>query len=166
MGFVPGGFDLVSISASLHHLADASPVFSEIGWVLRPGGYLVVAEMHRDVTTEAQQTSVQAHTWAASVDLALGVPHYPTLTRQQILDWVARLDLDNISVYDWEEMDSDPWDKDRIAELEDLLDRYLSRAQGLPARAGIEAQARALGLRLQKIGAQDEPCIAVIGKKP
>ncbi len=44
LGFADESFDTVSISASLHHLADASPVLVEIERVLRPGGRLVVAE--------------------------------------------------------------------------------------------------------------------------
>ncbi|NIV31266.1 MAG: methyltransferase domain-containing protein, partial [Anaerolineae bacterium] len=39
LGFADESFDTVSISASLHHLADASPVFAEMGRMLRPGGY-------------------------------------------------------------------------------------------------------------------------------
>jgi ubiquinone/menaquinone biosynthesis C-methylase UbiE len=100
LGFKDGSFDTVSVSASLHHLADASAVFAEIGRMLKPGGHLVVAEMHRDVTTEAQLTSVRLHTWAAAVDSAAGLSHYPTLTRQQIVGLVEALDLRDISVYD------------------------------------------------------------------
>ncbi len=166
LGFADEGFDTVSISASLHHLADASPVFVEIGRTLRPGGHLIVAEMHRDVTTEAQLTSVRLHTWAAAVDLALGLPHYPTLIRQQIVDLVEALDLDNISVYDWADVDSDPLDEDRITSLEGVLDRYLSKAQGLPDHLEIEAQAGALRRRLREVGAQSEPRIVIVGQKP
>ncbi len=166
LGFADESFDTVSISASLHHLADASPVFAEIGRMLRPGGHLVVAEMHRDVTTEAQLTSVRLHTWAAAVDLAAGLPHYPTLTRQQIVGLVEALDLRNISVYDWADVDSDPLDEDRITSLEGVLERYLFKAQGLPDHLEIEAQAEALRRRLREVGAQSEPRIVIVGQQP
>jgi SAM-dependent methyltransferase len=166
LGFKDGSFDTVSISASLHHLADASPVLAELGRMLRPGGHLVVAEMHRDVTTEAQLTSVRLHTWAAAVDSAAGLPHYPTLTRRQIVGLVEALDLRNISVYDWADVDSDPLDQDRITSLEGVLERYLSKAKGLPNRLEIEAKAQALRRRLRQVGAQSEPRIVIIGQKP
>lgn len=166
LGFRDGSFDTVSVSASLHHLADAAPVFAEIGRMLRPGGHLVVAEMHRDATTEAQLTSVMLHTWAAAVDLAAGLPHYPTLTRQQIVDMVEALDLRNISVHDWADVDSDPLDEDRITSLEGVLERYVSKAQGLPDHLEIEARAHALRRRLRQVGAQSEPRIVIVGQKP
>ncbi len=166
MGFAQGSFDTVSVSASLHHLADASPVFSEIERTLSPGGHLVIAEMHRDATTEAQLTSVKIHAWAAAVDLALGSPHYPTLNRQQILELVAGLNLSNVSIHDWDDVDSDPLDEDSITALEKVLDLYLSKAQGLPDRAEFEAQAEALRQRLREVGAQSEPRIAIVGQKP
>jgi ubiquinone/menaquinone biosynthesis C-methylase UbiE len=166
LGFADGSFDMVSISASLHHLADASPVFSEMGRMLRPGGHLVVMEMHRDVTTEAQWTSTRLHTWAAAVDLALGHPHYPTLTRQQIVDRVGVLGLRNVAVYDWVDEDTDPLYEERLTALEGVLERYLAKAQGLPDYTGIEAQAAALRRRLRQVGAQSEPRIVIVGQKP
>jgi SAM-dependent methyltransferase len=166
LGFADESFDTVSISASLHHLPDASPVLAEIGRMLRPGGCLVVAEMHRDVTTEAQLTSVRLHTWAAAVDLAVGLPHYPTLTRQQIVALIESLHLRNISIYDWADVDSDPLDENRIAALESVFERYLPKAQGLPDYPAIEAQAEALRRRLREVGAQSEPRIVIVGQKP
>jgi SAM-dependent methyltransferase len=166
LGFRDGSFDTVSVSASLHHLVDVAPVFAEMGRMLRPGGHLVVAEMHRDVTTEAQLTSVRIHTWAAAVDSAAGLPHYPTLTRQQIVGLVEALDLRSVSVHDWADVDSDPLDKERITSLEGALEQYLSRAQGLPDQPEIEAQAEALRRRLREVGAQSEPRIVIVGQKP
>lgn len=166
LGFADESFDTVSISASLHHLADATPVFGEIGRMLKPGGHLVVAEMHRDVTTEAQLTSVKVHTWAAAVDSALDLPHYPTLTRQQIVDLVGALNLRDVSIYDWADVHSDPLDEEGIRSLEGVFERYLPRAQGLPDYLEIEAQARALRRRLREVGAQSEPRIAIVGQKP
>jgi SAM-dependent methyltransferase len=165
LGFPDDGFDTVSISASLHHVADAPSVLLELRRMLRPGGHLIVAEMHRDAATEAQVSSVRLHTWAAAVDLAVGLPHYPTLARQQIVDLVAALDLRNVSVYDWVDLDSDPHDPDRLRALEGVLARYLSRAQGLPDYAEIEAQAEALRRRLRRVGAQSEPRVVLTAQR-
>ncbi|MGD8998140.1 MAG: class I SAM-dependent methyltransferase [Anaerolineae bacterium] len=166
LGFGDGSFDTVSLSASLHHLSDAASVFVEIRRTLKIGGRLIVAEMHRDVTTEQELTSVRLHTWAAGVDLALGWPHHATLTRQGILDLVGALDLANLSVYDWIDVDSDPLDEEMIASLEGVLDRYLSEARGLEGYQEIEAQADALRRRFREFGARDEPRIIIVGEKP
>jgi SAM-dependent methyltransferase len=166
LGFPDGSFDTVSISASLHHLADPSPIFYEMERMLKAGGHLVVAEMHRDVTTEAQWTSTSLHTWAAAIDLALGHPHYPTLTRQQIVDRVGALGLRHVQVYDWVDDDSDPLDEERLTILDGVLERYLAKAQGLPDHPEIEAQATALRRRLRHVGAQSEPRVFIVGQKP
>jgi SAM-dependent methyltransferase len=166
LGFADETFDTLGISASLHHLANPKRVFLEIERMLRPGGHLAIAEMHRDASTEAQMTSISLHIWAASVDLALGLPHYPTLTRQQILNLVDALDLHNIALWDWDDSESDPLDRGRIASLEGVLERYLSKAQGVPDQLGIAAQAEMLRRRLHEVGAQSEPRIAIVGQKP
>jgi SAM-dependent methyltransferase len=165
LGFEDESFDTVTLSASLHHLADTTPTLAQMMRVLKPGGHLVVAEMHRDATTEAQLTSVKMHNWAAGLDLDAGVPHYPTLTRQRIIDLVEALDLTDISFYDQSSLDSDPMDEDRIRFLKDVLERYLHRAQELPNYTEIEAQAKTLRQRLRKVGAQSEPRIVIVGQK-
>jgi hypothetical protein len=99
------------------------------------------------------------------VDLALGWPQYPTLTRQAILDLVGALDLRNVSVYDSTDLESDPLDEETITALESVVDRYLSRAQGLPDHEKIEAQAEVLSRRFREIGARDEPRIMITGEK-
>ncbi len=65
-------FDTVSISASLHHLANIPSVLTEMKRVLRLGGRFIIAEMHREGQTEAQLTVVYLHHWVAEVDSALG----------------------------------------------------------------------------------------------
>jgi SAM-dependent methyltransferase len=165
LGFPGAAFDTVSISASLHHLADPDPILAEIGRVLRPGGHLILAEMHRGARSEAELTTVQLHNWAASIDLALGHPHYPTLTRQQVVDHVEALGLHKCSIYDWAGDDDDPLEKDTITTLETVIERYLTRARGLPDYAEVEAQAGALRERLREVGAHGEPRVFIIGQR-
>jgi hypothetical protein len=81
------------------------------------------------------------------------------------VDLVEALDLCEISVYDWTDVNSDPRDEDRITSLEEVLDRYLSKAQGLPDQPKLEAQAGALRRRLREVGAQSEPRIFIVGER-
>jgi SAM-dependent methyltransferase len=165
LGFGTGCFDTVALSASLHHLSDMPPVLAEIERVLRPAGHLVVAEMHSEVQTEAQGTSVAIHHWAAGIDLALGWPHYPTLTRQEIVDRIGALALANIRCHDWSDLESDPHDPDRLAALEDVIGRYLQKAQALAGYPTLVAHAEVLRRRLAEVGAQSEPRIVIIAEK-
>jgi ubiquinone/menaquinone biosynthesis C-methylase UbiE len=73
--FEDESFDTVTISASLHHMGDAERVLSEMKRVLKPGGRLLVVEMHGDAETEPERTSARIHEWAAEIDRALGRLH-------------------------------------------------------------------------------------------
>lgn len=66
LGFEDQSFDTVSVAASLHHLANPSQALAEMRRVLKPGGHLIVSEMHRDGQTEPQLTAVRIHHWAAA----------------------------------------------------------------------------------------------------
>jgi SAM-dependent methyltransferase len=78
--FPDGSFDTVSISNSLHHVADPAPVLAEMLRVLRPGGHLVVNEMYRDGQSETQTTHVLLHHWWAAVNRLRGEVHRETRT--------------------------------------------------------------------------------------
>lgn len=163
MDFPQASFDTVVISASLHHLADAPRVLAEMDRVLKPGGHLVVAEMHRDGQTEPQRTAVCIHHWAAEVDTALGVVHHPTLARQELIELVDALGVQNVKLYDFFDTDSDP--QEAVEQVEDYLDRFLQRAEGAPNSAALKQRAEALRQRLHRGGVQREPVVVIVGRK-
>jgi ubiquinone/menaquinone biosynthesis C-methylase UbiE len=107
LGFVGQSFDSVNVSASLHHVENVPHVLAEMVRVLKPGGHLIVSEMHCDGETEAQLTTVYLHQWVAAVDTALGLGHYGTLARQDILDLVGALGLCDVAWYDFSDTGSD-----------------------------------------------------------
>ncbi|UCC64649.1 MAG: methyltransferase domain-containing protein [Anaerolineae bacterium] len=165
LGFADESFDTVTVSASLHHLADVPGVLAEMVRLLRPGGHLVVAEMHSSGQSEPQRTVIEAHHWIADVDLARGIGHYPTLARQEIVDRVQALNLSQVACFDWSDTGSDPMDEETILPLEGVIDRYLQRAGGLVNDKALERRGQALRWRLREVGVQREPVLVVVGKK-
>jgi SAM-dependent methyltransferase len=165
MGLGDERFDMVSISASLHHLANVPPVLAEMKRVLRPGGRFIIAEMHRDGQTEAQITVVYLHHWAAAVDSALGYVHNRTLARQEFVDYVEGLGLRNVEYCDFGDADSDPMDATRIEQLERLIDRNIRRAEGVSNYKTLKKRGEELRRRLHEVGAQGEPRLIVVGEK-
>jgi ubiquinone/menaquinone biosynthesis C-methylase UbiE len=158
-------FDTVSISASLHHLANIPPVLTEMKRVLRPGGRFIIAEMHRDGRTEAQLTVVYLHHWVAEIDSALGSVHNNTLARREFVDYTASLGLCHVEFYDSSDMDSDPMNETRIEQLKNLIDRSIQRAEGVSNYRELERRGEELRQRLYEVGAQKEPVLIVIGEK-
>lgn len=165
LDFEAESFDTVSISASCHHLANIPQVLKEMGRVLKPAGHFILIEMHRDGQTEAALTSVYLHHWVAQVDSALGRLHHHTLTRQELVDHVTALGLNEVALYDLSDCDSDPLEQTRIESLDGMIDKVLERLAGVGNAGELEQQAEELRQRLHKLGAQREPILLIIGKK-
>lgn len=165
LDFENESFDTVSISASLHHLANVGDVLVEMKRVLKPGGHFIIAEMHRDGQTEAQLTVVYLHHWKAKIDSVLGALHNSTLTRQELVDHVDGLELCNVEFHDFSDIVSDPMDEARVRRLESLTDSYLQCIERLPRHGARKRRGEELRQQLHEVGAQSEPWLIVIGKK-
>ncbi len=92
-------FDTVSISYSIHHLLSVEKVLAEIKRVLKPSGNFILQEMFSDGTqTEAQCADIAQHHWGAKIDKLMGIPHRKTYTKQEIINFVANVDLKNVNI--------------------------------------------------------------------
>jgi len=165
LGFENARFDTVTISASLHHLANIPRVLAEMVRVLKPGGNFILVEMHRDGQTEAALTSVYLHEWVAEIDTALGNLHNRTLARQEFEKHVADLSLRDIAFHYDNDVDSDPKEETRIEQLDDLIETTMQRAESATNDAELKARGEKLRTRLHDIGAQREPIIIIVGEK-
>ena len=163
--FEDATFDTVTISASLHHLANIPRVLDEMLRVLKPGGHFILIEMYEDGQTEAERTSVYLHQWVAKVDTALGILHHKTLARQEFANYVAGLGLNHLEYYDFRDEDSDPKEKARIEQLESLIESIIMRAEGTRNDAKFKERGVELLQRLHKFGAQREPVLIIVGEK-
>jgi len=163
--FEDASFDTVTISASLHHLANIPRVLGEMKRVLKPGGHFILIEMHQDGQTEAELTSIYLHQWVAEVDTALGLLHHKTLARQEFVNYVANLELSHVKYDDYGDTDSNPQEDTRIAQLDDLIKRSIQRAEGTRAYAMLKKRGETLLQRLYQLGAEREPILIIVGEK-
>jgi SAM-dependent methyltransferase len=161
LDFGDESFDFVCISNSLHHL-DPEPVLQEMKRVLRPGGFLLVSEMFCDEQTEAQMTHVLLHHWWAAVDTVNGIDHRETYTRQQLLDMVAALGLNDLTTFDLNDLSEDPKSKDFLAQLEVVFESYNQRANGHPE---LQARGEELKARAKEVGFHSATTLMAAGRK-
>jgi len=99
--FEDESFDTVSMSHSLHHLANIEKVMAEMKRVLKKGGNFILQEVYGDgEQTEAQRTDELEHQWEARIDSLLGITHNNALTRQQIRDIAHGLKFTEIEIFD------------------------------------------------------------------
>ena len=158
LGFAKDSFDCVNVSASLHHLADIPTVLAEMKRVLKPGGRLVVSEMHCNGVTEQQDLAVQLHHLKAEVDAALGIPHHKTFSRQELVDYFEALDLQNIRCFDYLDMESDPMDPGTLHEIDTFIEWIMERE-------ALIQKGESLRRRIYKVGIQREPVVVIVGEK-
>jgi SAM-dependent methyltransferase len=162
-GYPDDAFDTVAVSNSLHHFDDTAAVLREMRRILRGGGAFIVFEMYRDGQAAPQMTHVELHHWWAAVDTRRGIVHHPTYTRHELLDLVAPLGLLDLRVTDVANPEDDPLDPDSIAELDEVIDRYLGWADGDPA---LTATGNELRSRLHEVGIRGATSLAIVGRKP
>jgi len=165
MDFADASFDIVCISNSLHHMPNPESVLSEMKRVLKPGGHVIVAEMYRDNQTEAQVTHVLMHHWWGAVDTAKGIIHNETYTRQQLLDIVSGMGLQEMAVHDLSDLSEDPKAPETVKYLTDATNQFLQRLEGLPCEADLRARGFELLQRLNEVGFHSATSLLVIGKK-
>jgi SAM-dependent methyltransferase len=165
MEFENESFDTVTVSASLHHMADIQGVLGEMKRVLKPGGRFIVVEMHRDARAEPELSSVYIHQWAAEVDSALGRLHNKTLTRAQILGHFADLGMRAVECRDCRDADSDPMEQETIDRLEKAIGLVADRARGASDCTRLIKRGQELAQRLREVGARGEPVVILIGEK-
>ena len=165
LGFAGDSFDCVNVSASLHHLADISTVLLEMKRVLKPGGRLVVSEMHADGVSEPQNLAVQLHHLKAEVDAALGIPHHKTFSRQELVEDFKTLDLHNIRCFDYLDMESDPMDPGTLHEIDTFIEWIMERALSTPESEALIQKGEALRRRIYRVGIQREPVVVIVGEK-
>jgi SAM-dependent methyltransferase len=165
LGFSDESFDTVSISSSLHHLENIPQCVGEMKRVLKSGGHLIIRETHRDIQAEPQLTDMYIHHWVAEIDSALGYTHNRTYTRQQLVDFVAGLGLCNVVFYDISNTDLDPMDEAAIKENEEIIDRYIQHAAGLPHYKTLRQRGEELRQRHHEVGVQWEPELIIVGEK-
>lgn len=165
LNFANNSFDTVSISASLHHLTDIRQVLTEMMRVLKPGGNFIVAEMHRDGQTEAELTTIFLHHWVASVDSALGNIHNKTLTRQDLISYVAELGMKHVDCFDQSDRTTNPLDKEMMDHLDNMIAAAIQRAEKAASYAELKRQGEILYQRLHKVGACREPILVIVAKK-
>lgn len=163
LSFADATFDTTAIASSLHHFVDPLPTLAEMLRVLRPGGHIVVAEMMRDGQDPAQMTHVELHHWWAAVDTIEGIVHRETYPREALVTLVAGLRLDDLRLTDVEDEGEDPHDPATLAELDDVIDRYVARAAG---HRRLVARGQALRRRLHEIGIRSATTLVAIGRKP
>jgi ubiquinone/menaquinone biosynthesis C-methylase UbiE len=164
MTFPDQHFDLVGCGFSLHHLADIPAMLAEIRRVLKPDGIAVFVEMYKDGQSEAQQTEVSIHHFAADIDMQTGTLHNHTFDRGEIIAMLESQFL-IIDAYDFADLEPNPKDPQTRVAIENVITTVCERGKDHPNYPKFQQQAEALKQRLAEIGTHPATRLAVVAKK-
>jgi ubiquinone/menaquinone biosynthesis C-methylase UbiE len=158
-------FDLVSISKALHHVEDPVATLDEMKRVLKPGGYLIINEMHRNNLTQAQKSHMMYHHLRADIDNMLGISHNYTFTREHILRLSGRLELGERVIAEFSPDASRARQPEEIKEFSRKMDGWLTGLDGHEGLDGIRQQVDSLKERFLEHGISRQPQLVILGIK-
>ncbi len=165
LAFPGESFDTVSMAAGIHHLENIPAVLSEMVRVLKPGATFVLREMYRDDPDERHVTDALQHDWHAKIDLLTGTPHFPTLTKQEIIEHVKRLGLKRFATGKYT-CDDCPRSKGETVdeEIADMAEQ-LAKVAGHPEYDQFKAEHDRIIERIRSIGIACSPSVDIVGIK-
>ncbi|MCU0612895.1 MAG: methyltransferase domain-containing protein [Candidatus Eisenbacteria bacterium] len=158
--------DMVTLAYSLHHLPDVAGTLREAGRVLMPGGRLLIVEMHRDEALPSQALHNDMHGWWAAVDTAVGVSHRRIYTRGQILQFIAPLAMEEITVIEDPGDESQARDEEVLQVYRKRFDTYADKARGQVQYESLVARGQELKARMLQTGCSLPRAVIVTARKP
>ena len=163
--FDDASFDTVSLSNSLHHLNNPDQVLDEMARVLKPGGRFIISEMMCDNLTEPQKTHMLLHHWWAAIDTAEGIVHNETFTREELMDFAKGTAIKEWGFHNVAYLDDDPKDEETIQQLDQVIDRYIEKAENVHDGEKLIKQGQALRKRVHEVGFHGATALVAIGNK-
>jgi ubiquinone/menaquinone biosynthesis C-methylase UbiE len=177
MSFQDNQFDTVCISYTIHHLENIDTVLAEMFRVLKPDGHFIIQEMYRDGDqTAAQLMDLDIHLFDVKADTLLGIPHFEALTRQSLRNFVDRVGLSDVEVYEssWSvkclfcddaQGCENPTRPENVESAIEQIDDSLARVIELPSYDELKVEADALKERVKVVGSSAMSVVYFIGKK-
>jgi len=178
MTFQDNQFDTVCISYTIHHLENIDTVLSEMYRVLKPGGYFIIQEMYSDgEQTKAQHVDMELHHLNVKIDTLLDIPHFASLTRQELRNLVVKLGLNDIETYEssWSikclfcddvNKCQDPLRAEHIELLIKQVDDDVERIHEHPSYAEVLERAESIKEQVKIYGSSAASLMYLFGKKP
>jgi ubiquinone/menaquinone biosynthesis C-methylase UbiE len=165
MNFTDGKFDTVCMANSMHHIKDLHAALSEVLRVCKPGGKIILCEAFQDRQSQTQLTNVYFHHWKAAVDTAEGIYHRETYTRREVIEFIEGMNLHDLEYYEVEDQESDPMEARLLKKLEEIIDNYIERIEGLEQGSQLRKRGEEIKQRVREVGFRGATSLLAIGNK-
>lgn len=165
LAFRDNTFDTVSVCVSLHHMSDAGKALKEMKRVLKPGGLMIIAEMHQTDQNEAQMTQILWHHLGAQMDRLLGVCHNETFHRDELLALVKETGLTVNETFEYNEDKVEDDSKEKVDSMVSVLDAKIEKMADRDEYESLKARFEEVKERFYTIGVQSPTLLVIFGTK-
>jgi 2-polyprenyl-3-methyl-5-hydroxy-6-metoxy-1,4-benzoquinol methylase len=163
--FSDQSFDVVCLSNAMHHLADQAKTLSEMKRVIKPEGFLIIAEIVSDGLNQAQENQKMFHHFKSFVDQKSGITHRETWTEAEVLEIIQSNGIQPVLTFPFNRMSGPITD---VAKLEGWIQAFalnLSKLEGQPEYDEKAALFEQFKARLSGFGFQLARQIVMVGTK-
>ncbi len=162
--FPAHSFDLACISMALHHLTDTNKVLLEMQRVLKPGGWIIVNELFSDNLNPAQQVHRMFHHFRSSIDRLMGVTHYETFKKKEILKLVENAGVDILMNFENSSETDLITDSDELEKRVEKMKLHLENIKDKPEYFVLKPQVEAFREAALIHGFQTATRIVIVGR--
>lgn len=162
--FTDASFDVVSMSNAMHHLASVEKTFAEMKRVVKPEGWLLIAEIVSDGLNEAQENQKMVHHLRSLADRKEGITHKETWTEAEVLEIIRENGILPELVFEFNRMSAPETNPTKLQEWIKMFEEHLARLKGQPEYAEKAQLLDVFKQRLNQFGFQLARQVVVIGK--
>ena len=163
--FDEGSFDTAVISRALHHMENPVRTLEEMHRVLRPGGYLLINEMTREVSTDAQESHLLYHHLRSEIDNALGISHNHTFKKDDLIRLGSGLRLNDMQIHEFIPETEHVGMEENILEFSGKLDAWMEELEGQPRRNEFVRRIEQVRKRIKSHGISRPPQLVIFGRR-
>lgn len=163
--FSEASFDMAAISKALHHVEDPRKTLGEMHRVVKPGGYLLINEMNRDVLSDEQESHLIYHHLRSEIDDALGVNHNHTFTRDDLVRIASGLGLKDMQTWEFIPDTGTQTLEERLHECTVKMEGWMEELAEHPRKDEFAARIKEVQKRIRRFGIARPPQMVFFGKK-
>ncbi len=164
LSFEDNSFDVVCLSNAMHHLASTTETFAEMKRVVKPEGWILIAEIVSDNLNEAQETQKMVHHFKSYVDRKSGITHHETWTEAEVLDIIRESGIKPLYTFPYNRMADPVFEPENQEKWITMFSSHLALLQGQPEHEEKAILFDEFKERLGKFGFQFARQIVVIGQ--
>ncbi|MFY9153748.1 MAG: class I SAM-dependent methyltransferase [Prolixibacteraceae bacterium] len=132
LNFPDHSFDVICLSNAMHHLASTEQTFAEMKRVVKPNGWLLIAEIVSDGLNEAQENQKLWHHFKSYVDRKSGITHRETWTGTEVLEIIQSSKINPVLTFPFNRMAEPVTDPEKLQHWTNLFAGNLALLEGQP----------------------------------